>query len=119
MLRKMMGKSGEEDVNFQKDLEIFTIYDSKVGAYDVPTFAINQHDLVRQIVNMFKDPQQRNNRFLVNAEDYSIFRSGYYSKKQGEIITCTPLEHIVNMHELRTMANADQQGDQTHLQLNQ
>lgn len=66
---------------------------------------------MRQIINMFKDPTQSKNRFLVNAEDFSIFRIGTYDKKTG-IITSTNLEHIVNMHDLRALA--DPTGPSTH-----
>lgn len=85
------------------DLEVFTIYDSKVGAYDIPSFAINRHDLVRQVINMFKDPRQSNNKFLLNAEDYQIFKIGSYDKATGCLTTCNP-EHIANVHELKTIA---------------
>lgn len=86
------------------DLEAFTIYDSKSGAYDVPAFAQNKNVLMRDIVNMFNDPQQSRNKYLVNAEDYSIFKIGDYSKQTGQI-TSHNLEHVAYMHDLRAMAN--------------
>lgn len=87
----------------QVDLEMFTIYDTKVGSYDVPTFAVNGHDLCRQIINMFTDPAQARNKYLVNAEDYTIFKVGEYSKTTGAI---TPVQHesVALMHELREAA---------------
>jgi len=87
----------------QADLEVFTIFDTKTGSYEIPTFAINHLDLQRQIINMFKDPQQRQNKFLVNAEDYQIFRIGTYDRKTGQIQTII-LEHVCNMHDLRVLA---------------
>lgn len=88
------------------DLEFFTIYDSKTKSYDVPTFAVNKNDLIRQILNMFKDPSQRQNKFLMNAEDFSIFKIGSYSKHTGTCIPCA-LEHVANMHDLRSIAQPD------------
>lgn len=87
----------------QSDFEMFTIFDSKTGSYEIPSFAINHHDMVRQVLNMFKDPAQRNNRFLVNAEDYSIFRVGNFCKKSGTLQSINP-EHIANLHDLRALA---------------
>lgn len=89
------------------DLEFFTIFDSKVQAYDTPTFARNSEDLIRQILNMFKDPQQSQNKFLINAEDFSIFRCGSYDRSTG-IISSQNLEHVANMHDLRAMATPTQ-----------
>lgn len=85
------------------DLEVFTIFDSKSGGYDVPAFAQNKNVLMRDIVNMFNDPQQSRNKFLVNAEDYSIFKIGWYDKSTGQIESHN-LEHVANMHDLRAMA---------------
>lgn len=106
---------GRDDGERQKDLEIFTIYDSKTMSYDVPTFAINEHDLVRQVINMFKDPAQKNNRYLLNAEDYSIFSIGSYEKRTG-ILTAYEPRHIANMHELRSVAQVDALKDMRDVQ---
>lgn len=95
----MFGKNKE----IQKDFDVFTIYDSKVSAYDMPMFAMNEHDLTREIMNHFRDPAKRQqNKFYLNAEDYSLFRIGYYSKKAGKIIA-QDAEHIANFHELRAV----------------
>lgn len=83
--------------------EVFVIFDSKTMSYDLPAFAINHHDIIRQLLNLFQDPQQRSNRYVLNAEDYSIFRSGYFDKKTGQLTTCT-LSHIANLHDLRAAA---------------
>lgn len=87
----------------KSDLEFFTIFDSKSQSYDVPTFAMNKNVLMRDIINMFKDPQQSKNKFLLNAEDYSLFKIGSYDKTTGQV-TSHNLEHIANMHDLRAMA---------------
>ena len=92
-----------QKVKHQADLEIFTIFDTKTGSYEVPNLAVNHLDLQRQIINMFKDPSQRNNKFLVNAEDFQIFRIGSYDRKTGCIQT-QQLEHICNLHDLRVLA---------------
>lgn len=96
----MFGKKNSEK---NADLEFFTIFDSKTNSYDVPTFAPNQNALIRDVINMFKDPSQKQNKFLLNAEDYSIFRIASYDKKTGQVESCN-LEHVANMHDLRAIA---------------
>lgn len=86
------------------DTEIFAMYDSKVESYGDLQFAINEYDITRQIVNMFKDPQQAQNRFLLNAEDYSCFKIGNYTKKTGKIEIYDSPIHVSNMHDLRAIA---------------
>jgi len=87
----------------QADFEVFTIFDTKTSSYDLPTLAPNHLDLQRQIINMFKQPEQRQNKYLVNAEDYQIFRIGTYDRKQGAIQPIIA-EHICNMHDLKALA---------------
>lgn len=88
------------------DLEYFTIYDSKTESYREPSLAINRHDLIRQFTNMMKDPGQTKNLYYTNAEDYSIYKVGEFDRKTG-IITSTPHEHVVNLHELRSIVHKE------------
>jgi len=85
------------------DREVFTIFDSKALRYELPAFAINHHDIIRQFVNLFSDPEQRKNRFLVNAEDYSLFRIGTFDQSTGIITPSKSLEHIANLNDLRAL----------------
>lgn len=87
----------------QADLEFFTIYDSKTQSYETPTQAVNKHDLIRALINLFKDPTQRNNKFLLNAEDYSVYQIGSFDRKTG-LLSSSNLEHVVNLHDLRALA---------------
>lgn len=99
----------------QADFEIFVTYDSKVKAYGDPVYAANHEDLIRGILNMFKDPmEQRRNKLFVNAEDFSIFRIGTFSRKTGEITPC-PLQHVVNCHDLRAAVPVSDLTVSTHL----
>lgn len=89
------------------DSEIFSIYDSKVQAYGAPIFATNQHDIVRQLTNMFRDPeQQTKNQLFLNAEDFSVFKIGSYEKSTGKLFPQNP-EHVANMHDLRALIQQD------------
>lgn len=95
----MFGKNKDQD----PDLEFFTIFDSKSKSYENPTFAPNKNVLIREIINMFKDPKESRNKFLLNAEDYSIFKIASYDKKTGQV-AALQLEHVANMHDLRAIA---------------
>lgn len=99
----MFGKK----VDKKSGMEIFAVFDTKTQTYGMPAFAINQHDMVREIYNMFRDPQQQTkNQLWLNAEDYSVFRIGTYSREGGELLGQNP-EHIANLHELKASVLAD------------
>lgn len=95
----MFGKNKEQ----QADLEFFTIFDVKIGRYwdKTPMTAINHHDMIRQIQDLFTDPQQNRNQLLTNAEDFQLFKIGAYHKSSASIIPQNP-EHIANLHELKS-----------------
>lgn len=99
----MFGRKSDQ----QADLEAFTIYDSKSKSYGDPVFEKNKDVLMRGILNMFNDPQQKQNMYLKNAEDYSIFRIGTYSKVTGQL-TASNLEHVANMHDIRALSRASE-----------
>ena len=40
------------------DLEIYVLYDSKVGTYRLPSFQASKWDVIRNLEQMFEDPQQ-------------------------------------------------------------
>jgi len=107
---------GKKDEKVNPDFEVFVIYDSKVGVYRMPIFAINKYDLIREFDRTFRDPQEQRNQYFTNAEDFALFKIGEYSKRSGQITPTTP-EHIVNLHELRTTVQystqrANQQSEQ-------
>ena len=90
------------------DMELYLIFDSKVGCYERPNFAINDNDLIRQLLNMFRDPGQAQNKYILNAEDYSVFRVGGLQLKTGTFTLCQ-LTHVVNLHDLRAQAGPSPQ----------
>lgn len=92
----MFGKN----VQPKNDYQYFTIFDSKVGIYREPVLGINEHDILRQIDALFRDPQQAQNQLVTNAEDFSLFRIGGFTKATGTITTQQP-EHIANLHDIR------------------
>lgn len=82
---------------------MFAIFDSKANAYgQQPTFAMNKDVLLREILQLFRDPAQAKNQLLTNAEDFSIFRIGAYDRKTGQISPKNH-EHVANLHDLRAL----------------
>lgn len=97
----MFGKNSDKNQQEQADYEYFTLYDSKVGIYKEPMLAINQHDMLRQIDTLMRDPKQQQNQLVTNSEDFQLFKVGAFWKKTGVICGCTP-QHIANLHEIRS-----------------
>lgn len=98
----MFGKKNEK----LPDLELFTIYDSKSQTYSNPAMSLNKNVLIRELINMFRDPSQAKNQYLTNAEDYSVFRIAQFDKLSGQISPCN-LEHVANLHDLRAIATPE------------
>lgn len=86
------------------DLEFYTVYDSKAQHYCEPFPAKNKDVILRDFVNAFRKPEAaKENRYYMNAEDFSIFKIGGFIFKTGELRTQN-LEHVANMHDLRAIA---------------
>lgn len=92
----MFGKKDGE----QPDYDYFAIYDSKAQLYNNPMLAINPHDMMRQIHDLMSDPGQQRNAFVLNAEDFALYKIGSYSKRTGKITGCEP-QHVANLFEIR------------------
>lgn len=83
------------------DLEFFTVYDSKAGAYAEPFPAPNREVVIRDFANAFKkEDAPKVNRYFINAEDFSVFKVGTFDVKTGTL-TSQNLEHVINLHDLR------------------
>lgn len=110
MFNRTKSKSFQENSEYnqkQFDKQFFTIYDSKVGTYRAPILAINEHDVLRQIDTLFRDPDQKRNQLLLNAEDFSLFKIAEYSEKTGEIRPIEPIQHVANLHDIRSVVQRD------------
>ena len=87
----------------QPDFELFTIYDSKTAIYDKPMFAKNKNDLVREFINFYQNPDHKQSKLVLNAEDFSLFKIGSYDSSHG-VISTQNIEHVANMIDLRSIA---------------
>lgn len=94
---------GKKNPSEKPEFEMFNIFDTKVGIYNDPMQAVNHHDMLRQLHSMMSDPQQAENKFVKNSEDFQLFRIGFYSRRSGTLESIAP-EHIANLHEIRHAA---------------
>lgn len=94
---------GKKDDN-RFDREFFSIYDSKTGIYRAPLLHHNRFEIVREVENLFRDPEHAKAQLVVNAEDFSIFKVGDFDTKTGEIRPTSAPEHIVNLNDIRLAA---------------
>lgn len=88
------------------DLEIYVIFDSKVGIYKDPMFSINEWSIIRDYERLVRDEKARDNELVSNAEDFQLFRIGTYSRQTAEIVATTPV-HVVNFHEVKSKVISD------------
>lgn len=97
-------------------MEIFTLHDTKSGVYREPTYAPNQHVLIRDIVDQMKiakererNPEVQKNMIFANSEDYSIYKIGSFDAATGQIESQPP-EHIVKLIDLKVMTQGSNLG---------
>lgn len=103
----MFGQNKNEKV---KDFQLFSIYDSKAGFYRKPMLAETEFDIMREYQGMCLNPQQ-SDVIVTNAEDFQVFRVGWFNKKEGLMVGQSP-EHVFNLHELKTAALRTKTGPQ-------
>lgn len=98
---------GKNKIEKKFDKEIVSIYDTKAGHYREPAIIMNHHIILREIHNMMRDPDQKKNPLLVNAEDFSLFKIGDFNSETGEIMGTQPIQHIANLHDIRSVVERE------------
>lgn len=99
----MMNIFNKPTENSNADLQLFIIFDTKVGNYRLPMFSTNKFSMLREIEQLMLDPQHKNNQYVTNSEDFQLFKMGDFWYKNGKLIVHEH-EHIANMHDLRAAA---------------
>lgn len=67
---------------------IFTVHDVKVEAYTVPFFARTEEEAKR----MFGDAVNlEGHNFQTHAEDYSLWKIGYWHEDEGKVESVVPM----------------------------
>lgn len=61
-------------------LHVFSVYDSKIGAYLQPFFLQTKPAAIRAITDCVRDPEHR---FGQHPEDYVLFHLGTYEDNTG------------------------------------
>lgn len=91
-------------------LKIYTVFDSKAGAYTQPFFLPTNGMAERAISNALMDP---NHDFSRHTEDYTLHTIGTYEDTTGAITPCMP--HLVaTLLELRSKIQ-ERQSAQLHM----
>jgi len=62
--------------------EIFSVYDSKAGAYTQPFYAVNRRVAIRMFSELANDP---NHAFGMHPEDFTLFELGSFNDQDGTI----------------------------------
>lgn len=94
---------GKKKSDRQVDQVMYAIYDQVAECYSDLSYASNDQDLCRQLVNMFRDPRQSQNRYLLNAEDFTVYRVGNYNYQSGTV-QAEDHKRVCNLVELRSAA---------------
>lgn len=78
------------------ELELYAVYDSKLGAYLAPFATANHMTAIRQFDTAVS---QEGHDFNIHAEDYSLWHLAKYAAESGEIIPAKKV-CISQAHEL-------------------
>lgn len=94
-------KSSQE----KKDLHVFNYYDSVSETYSMPVYALNKGELIRQLVQLFQNPEQRNAQIVTHPEDFTVFQVGYYNRLTGELEPLKAHTKVITMLEIKSQAD--------------
>jgi len=61
---------------------MFSVYDSKAGAYTQPFYAVNSRVAVRMFTELANDPKHT---FGMHPEDFTLFELGSFDDQSGRI----------------------------------
>lgn len=77
-------------------MQIFTIYDSKVGLYLTPFFMKHEADALRAVRTLTLDPDHN---FCKFAGDYTLFHIGEYDEDHGICVMFEEKHNLGNLIE--------------------
>lgn len=76
-------------------LMVYSVFDSKAGAYLQPFFAVNRGVAIRSFSAAVAD---EGHVFHANAEDFSLFELGEFCQESGALIPYGAPEHVTSAH---------------------
>ena len=68
-------------------LKVFSVFDTKLAAYNVPFFARTESDAIRSFTDLCVDPRSR---VYQHREDYALYRLGSFDDDIGELHSYGP-----------------------------
>lgn len=69
-------------------LQIFSVFDTKLAAFNVPFFARTEADAVRSFADLVADPRTR---VAQHREDYTLYKLGSFDDESGLLVPGTPV----------------------------
>lgn len=69
-------------------LSVYSVFDAKLAAYNVPFFARTDADANRSFGDLCIDPRSR---VAQHREDYSLYRLGTFDDETGLLVPQTPV----------------------------
>ena len=69
-------------------LSVYSVFDAKLAAYNVPFFARTDADATRSFGDLCLDPRSR---VAQHREDYSLYRLGQFDDETGLLVPQTPV----------------------------
>ena len=82
---------------------LYSIYDRKAKFYTDPRKAENDEVAIRDVKALFDDPKAQGSSYVINAEDYSLAKIGYFDNSNAEIYA--EIEPIIDLITLKTGDN--------------
>lgn len=69
-------------------LRVFSVFDAKLAAYNVPFFARTEADAIRSFGDLVVDPRSR---VAQHKEDYSLYCVGTFDDDTGLLVPTSPV----------------------------
>ena len=77
-------------------MNIYSIYDSVVKAYQTHFFLVNRGHAIRSVSDLFRS----DNEISRNPQDYILYQLGEYNEQSGQIKSFESPEKICHINEL-------------------
>ena len=57
-------------------IKMYSLFDKKARFFEKPFYTTNDETAIRMVKNAFDHPEQQNNPFVINPEDFALFTLG-------------------------------------------
>ena len=87
---------------------VFTVRDTKAGAYLNPFFMPNEQVAIRSMDHCLRDP---NHGFALSPEDYALYILGEYDDSTGKFTLLDAPQHMLNLIDLANASDHENVGE--------